>query len=204
MAFLIFNLILVSFDFISKLYADDDNDDHTCNHNVFSGSWDAMNALVYLLTRSIQSLAASFVCIVLFWKKKLSGNMFNQGRKNPSLNRSGIYGSDAAEILAKFEDANHDNISLTPESVIDDDDHDHVKQLNHWQVQELNDPKLMAKLREAQQEQNQKFVLSKKNTYQWNDETLEERMQGRQSKKSIYRKQETFERGFSPLNTEQE
>ena len=136
-------------DFISKLYADDANDNDTCNHNLFTGSWDFMNAFVYLTTRSIQSLAASIVCTVLFWKNRLSGKLFSQGVRNKSLNRSGVYGSDAEEIIAKFEHANEDNISLTPESAIDDEDGEQVKQYNQWQVQELNDPQLMAKLRIA-------------------------------------------------------
>ena len=110
------------FDFISKLYADDSNDNDTCNHNLFTGSWDFMNAIVYLTTRSIQSLAASIVCTVLFWKNRLRGNLFNQGKRDPTLNRSGVYGSDAEEIIARFEEANQDNISLTPESAIDDED----------------------------------------------------------------------------------
>ena len=105
-AFLFFTIILVLLDFISKLYADDANDNDTCNHNLFTGSLDFMNAFVYLTTRSIQSLAASIVCTVLFWKNRLSGKLFSQGVRNSDLNRSGVYGSDAEEIIAKLEHAN--------------------------------------------------------------------------------------------------
>ena len=60
-----------------------------------------------------------YVCIYLFHKSKPNISMFKKGRDSST--HSGIYGSDAAEILYNYNQMMQENISLTPEDLSEND-----------------------------------------------------------------------------------
>lgn len=112
------------FDIISGIYASDPDPNHDCTQNIWSGTWASFNAVDYFITRTIQGLAGIHCCLYLFYKKRVSIKMFKQGKSHK---HSGVYGSDAEEILANFERLNS-NISVTPdESDLSDNDGEVVR-----------------------------------------------------------------------------
>jgi len=66
--FFLFSLTLMFYDYMSAIEVNEDNAKRTCGNNVFTGSWQPLNALNYFIVRWIAGFSASLTALYLFWK----------------------------------------------------------------------------------------------------------------------------------------
>ena len=160
------------FDRIAQIYALDDDVNHDCTQNIFDGSWASANAVNYFITRSIQSFSAIYICLYLYYKKKANTNPF---KSRNSSSHSGLYGSDANEILYNYNQMMRENIDLTPDA----SDGESEQETENERAESFDEQEIMERLRKMQQDSITKFKLIKKETKDILDENLEDNISGR-------------------------
>ena len=70
------SLILIMFDLFGFLKISGERND--CNINVFTGSFEALNAVNWIITRSAASISSSLTFIYLFYKSTSKSKLYHQ------------------------------------------------------------------------------------------------------------------------------
>ena len=72
------NIFLNLYDIASRIKASNDDDPQSnCNANIFSGGWYFMNAVFYLLGRTVSGLSAQMAILYLFFKYPTTKSTFD-------------------------------------------------------------------------------------------------------------------------------